>query len=82
MGWNSKKAAGCGVNETIVINNARQMVALGLNTLGYSYANLDDCWSLAQRDSNGHLVADPARFPSGLPSLSQQVHGMGLKFGV
>jgi len=82
MGWNSVKAIGCGVNETIVLNNANALISLGLNSLGYTYANLDDCWTLPKRDANGHVVADPKRFPSGIPSLAQKVHNLGLKFGI
>lgn len=45
------------------------MVSLGLRDAGYTYMNLDDCWSIAQRDSNNHIQADPLKFPSGMASL-------------
>jgi len=46
-----------------------------------SYVNIDDCWQVS-RDSNGVIVADPERFPYGIPALAQYVHSKGLKFGL
>ena len=34
---------------------------------------LSDCWMNMTRDSNGFLIADPDRFPSGIPFLSDYV---------
>jgi alpha-galactosidase len=48
---------------------------------GYQYINIDDCWQV-QRLSNGTIVPDPARFPSGMRALSDFVHSKGLKFGL
>jgi alpha-galactosidase len=47
-----------------------------------SYVNLDDCWHLRDRDAFGNVVADPERFPSGMKSLADYVHSLGLKFGI
>jgi alpha-galactosidase len=70
MGFNTFRAFGCNnYNETIISQQAQLMVTLGLRDAGYTYVNIDDCWSLAQRDSNGHIQADPAKFPSGMASL-------------
>ena len=55
MGWNSWNAFGCNVNETIVMEQAAAMNSLNLNTLGYEYVNVDDCWMTETRDSAGHL---------------------------
>lgn len=51
---------------------------------------LDDGWAAAPsgglpnsaRDANGGILPDPAKFPSGMPTLSAYVHGLGLKFGI
>ena len=70
MGFNTFRAFGCNnYNETIIKQQAQLMVSLGLKDAGYTYMNIDDCWSLAQRDSNSHIQADPAKFPSGMASL-------------
>ena len=44
--------------------------------------NLDDCWLLADRDANGHVIVDPVAFPKGMKSLADYVHTRGLKFGI
>ena len=44
--------------------------------------NLDDCWSAKNRSASGELVADATKFPSGMKSLADYVHGKGLKIGL
>ena len=39
-------------------------------------------WSTISRDSSRNLVADPTKFPNGMKSLADKIHGMGLKFGL
>ena len=34
--------------------------------VGYEYVNIDDCWSLMERNNvTGEIVEDPIRFPNG-----------------
>jgi alpha-galactosidase len=61
---------------------ANLMVSLGLKAAGYQYLNIDDCWTTKQRASNGHLVPDPAKWPQGMKPVIDQIHAMGLKFGL
>ena len=70
------------MTETLIRDIASAMVSSGLSKVGYEYVNLDDCWASAQRDQHNQTVADPAKFPSGLASLSSFVHSLGLKFGM
>ena len=58
------------------------MVSSGLSQKGYTYINIDDCWPLKQRNSEGQLVPDPAKFPDGIVGLANYVHGLGLKLGI
>jgi alpha-galactosidase len=37
---------------------------------------------MKNRNSTGHLVADPAKFPKGIDGLAKEVHDMGLKLGL
>jgi len=37
---------------------------------------------LLNRSETGDLVTDPVRFPSGIKSLVDQIHSMGMKFGI
>lgn len=53
----------------------------GLKDLGYYYIVLDDCWS-AGRSANGSLVANSTKFPHGMAYVAEQLHGMGLGFGM
>ena len=58
------------------------MAESGLQSLGYEYINLDDCWQAAERDENGRIQADPVRFPSGMKALGDYLHDKGFKFGI
>ena len=42
---------------------------------------MDDGWA-GYRDTNGVMVADTNRFPDGMKSLADYVHGKGFKFGL
>jgi alpha-galactosidase len=82
LGWNSWNRFGPEIHEDAVLAQAEALVRLGLAGLGYRYVVIDDCWSLKQRDAQGNLVADPAKFPSGIAALAGKVHALGLKLGI
>jgi len=82
MGWNSWNTFGRNIDEKLLRDMADRIVDLGLKDVGYEYVVIDDCWSLKQRDENGRLVPDPAKFPSGMKALSDYIHSKGLKFGM
>lgn len=87
MGYNSWYDLMCSplMNETVLRSRADFFVTNGFKDLGYEYINLDDCFiapGASGRDANGNLVEDPATFPSGMRSLSDYIHNVGLKFGV
>jgi alpha-galactosidase len=81
MGWNSWNKFACDVSEQLIREIADAMVSSGLKAAGYQYVNIDDCWQVS-RDAQGNIVADPARFPSGIKALADYVHSQGLKLGV
>src|SRR5256885_11105710 len=81
MGWNSWNKFACEVSEQLIGEIADAMVSSGLKEAGYQYVNIDDCWQVS-RDAQGNIVADPARFRSGIKALADYVHGRGLKLGV
>lgn len=83
LGWNSWNAFHESISEQQIRQVADAMVSTGLRDAGYVYLNLDDKWMDDDgRDSEGRLVADSGRFPSGMAALADYVHGLGLKFGV
>ena len=70
MGWNSWNTFGANITEELVMGIADAMVDRGLKDAGYEYVVIDDCWSLRNRDADGRMVADPAKFPHGMKYLS------------
>lgn len=83
MGWNSWNMFGSRIHESSIRETADALVSSGLKDLGYDYVVIDDCWSVkSERDSDGNLVADPEKFPSGMKSLCDYVHNQGLKIGI
>ncbi len=81
MGWNSWNTFRCNISEALIRSVADTFVTSGMRAAGYQYVNIDDCW-MNGRDSNGHLMWNAAKFPSGIPALAAYVHGKGLKFGI
>ena len=82
MGFNDWNAFGCNVNADLIEQTADAMVANGMRDAGYKYVNIDDCWALPDRDADGNLVPDPAKFPDGIKSVADYVHADGLKLGI
>jgi len=83
LGWNSWNQGGCNAaTASVALNTARAFVNLGLRDAGYTYINIDDCWSTKYRNGTGHLVPDPNKFPKGMKALTDEIHSMGLKFGL
>ena len=42
---------------------------------------MDDTWA-ARDNATGALIGAPEKFPSGIPSLVEHVHGLKLAFGI
>jgi len=88
LGWNSWVTCedeGCThdfCNEAEVKSVATAMQDNGMQALGYTYVNLDDCWVALERTAEGKLTWDAGRFPSGLPSLISWLHERNFRFGL
>jgi len=82
MGWNSWNTFGVNINERLVMDMADAMVSSGMKSAGYTYLVLDDAWLAKERDADGNLIVDPARFPHGIKYIANYVHAQGLKFGL
>jgi alpha-galactosidase len=82
MGFNDWNAYGCNVSESLIKSTALAMHNNGMQAAGYQYVNIDDCWLTHSRDSSGHLVPDPAKFPDGISGTATYVHSLGLKLGI
>jgi alpha-galactosidase len=81
MGWSTWYAFLWNYDESVIRGVADAMVTNGMRAAGYEYINLDDCWQ-GYRDTNGEMVADTNRFPSGMKALADYVHSRGFKFGI
>lgn len=82
LGWNSWNLWQSKVDQAKVLAAAKALGRHGLQALGYDTVVIDDCWSEAQRDAQGGLVAHRERFPDGIAALAREVHGLGLKLGL
>ncbi|MEW1658074.1 glycoside hydrolase family 27 protein [Streptomyces sp. NPDC093707] len=83
MGWNNWSYYQCdGLNEKVVLDNARALVRSGLAHKGYRTVTVDDCWMTKERSADGELVIDRTKFPHGMAYIGEQLHKMGLKFGI
>ncbi len=82
MGFNDWNAFGCNTSEELIEQTADTFVSSGLKAAGYDYVNIDDCWQTKQRDADGNLVPDPAKFPDGMKAVADYVHAKGLKLGI
>jgi alpha-galactosidase len=84
MGWNSWNKFQCDptlMNDAHIRSIADAMVSKGMLAAGYQYLVMDDCWASKNRDSSGHIVADPA-FTTNMLALTRYIHGKGLKVGI
>jgi len=93
MGWMSWQRYRCNIDckqqprecisEDLYKRMADRLVSDGYLQFGYEYVNIDDCWTLKDRDNKtNRLVADPQRFPSGIAALAKYMHDRGLKLGI
>jgi alpha-galactosidase len=82
MGYNTWYQFGAGATESKVLQQAGYLVSSGLAAAGYDTVNLDDGWMTASRTSDGSLTWNTTEFPDGIPWLANQIHALGLKFGI
>jgi alpha-galactosidase len=82
MGYNTWYQFGAGLTESAVLRQADYLVSSGLAAAGYDTVNLDDGWTAAARAEDGSLTWNTTTFPHGIAWLADQVHALGLKFGI
>jgi alpha-galactosidase len=77
-------------SEWVMRGMADAVAGSKLKELGYDYINLSEGWpaqcfrdhTCSGRFSNGTIMHDPDRYPSGISALGDYVHSKGLKFGI
>ncbi len=81
MGWASWNHFFCDYDERTIREQADALVSTGMRDAGYKYVIIQECIA-RERDSEGNLIADSVRFPSGIPALTAYIHKLGLKAGI
>jgi hypothetical protein len=90
LGWSSWNSFSNTVNSQVIQNQAKALVASGMQKAGYQYVNIDEGWWLGERDQNGNIVVDPKAWPAltsqeragDMSNIVRYVHGLGLKVGI
>ena len=81
MGWSSWNTFALNINEELIRQQADAMHNSGLQQAGYQFVNIDDgYWD--GRGDDGRLRLNTKLFPSGMRSLVDYVHSLGLKAGI
>lgn len=81
MGWMTWNLFKGDISEQLIRETADAMVETGLADAGYKYIFIDDLWQ-GGRDAQNNIIPDAKKFPSGMKSLADYVHGKGLKLGI
>lgn len=82
MGWISWNSVQSEVSEDIVKKVADLLVDKGLYECGWNTIMMDDWWHAASRASDGKPQPNATRFPNGVKTVADYVHGKGMKFGL
>ena len=83
MGFNPWTVFGSSFNETVLLEVAEALRSTGLADAGYKYVNLDCGWTTGYRDGvTGAQIVNKTRYPFGIKSLADYIHGKGMKFGI
>ena len=80
--WHVGKGRPChGFNESVILSVAHAIASSALHSAGYEYVNLDCGYSTGFR-TNDSLTVNRTRYPHGMRWLGDQLHALGLKFGI
>jgi alpha-galactosidase len=82
MGFNTWYQFRTAISEDLILRQANLLVSSGLAAAGYTCVNLDDGWMAGTRAADGSMVPNPGKFPSGMKHLADELHALGLRFGL
>ena len=82
MGWDTYFALGGKYSEATVLQQASQLISLGLRRRGYRYVWLDVGWWHGTRAANGQITVSPTQWPHGLAWLTRTLHAAGFLVGL
>ena len=81
MGVDTWYGYGPDINESTVVNLTDATAQRGLLAAGYRYIWIETWWD-GQRDANGDMIVDPARWPHGMAWLVHYIHAHGFLAGI
>ncbi|MFM8449855.1 MAG: glycoside hydrolase family 27 protein [Haliscomenobacter sp.] len=81
MGWSSWNHFRTQIDENLIRAQVDALLKLGLDTLGYTFINIDDGY-FGGRNTQGQILPHPTRFPHGMKALSDYIHSRRLKAGI
>ncbi len=82
MGWDTYFAFGGNYSEASVLQQASELVSLGLEQRGYRYVWLDAGWWHGTRAADGQITVSPRQWPHGLAWITRTLHAAGLLVGL
>ncbi len=82
MGWDTYFALGGKYSEATVLQQASELISLGLRQRGYRYVWLDVGWWHGTRAANGLITVSPTQWPHGLAWLTSTLHAVGFLVGL
>ncbi len=82
MGWDTYFALGGKYSEATVLQQASELISLGLRQRGYRYVWLDVGWWHGTRAANGQIIVSPTQWPHGLAWLTRTLHAAGFLVGL
>ena len=82
MGWDTYFAFGGRYSEATILQQASELISLGLEKRGYRYVWLDVGWWHGTRNASGEITVSPTQWPHGLAWLTRTLHAAGLLVGL
>jgi hypothetical protein len=82
MGWDTYLAFGGSYSESTVLQQASELMSLGLERRGYRYVWLDVGWWHGTRNAAGEITVSLKQWPHGLAWLTRTLHAAGFLVGL
>jgi alpha-galactosidase len=82
MGWDTYFALGGRYSEATILQQASQLISLGLERRGYRYVWLDVGWWHGTRAPSGEITVSTRQWPHGLAWLTRTLHAAGFRVGL
>jgi alpha-galactosidase len=82
MGWDTYFALGGRYSESTVLEEASELLTLGLQRRGFRYVWLDVGWWHGARGANGQIAVSPRQWPHGMRWLAATLHAAGFQVGL